>query len=183
MEINDTRNRRRRWLPLKLIGAITAGVLVLTIGAAGVYGSLAPEGEQEEPIAQAQAPETDEAEVVESVTMTIELETGGTIDLDVPEADVVIDTWRGDEILVIVEKARVKGQDPVNIRVSRHGKDVRIATQGLGNRAEELRLSFRIVVPESHAWARDVRHNYSLAKLTSVLWRALSKEAVNWIAR
>jgi hypothetical protein len=129
----------------------------------------------------------------ESLTMTIPLDEGGVIDVEAPPMGVKIEKWSGDEVLLIVEKTkRTKANpkncavDPVNIQVSRKGKDVRIETSG-GRGWEEngMNLSFRIVLPDRYDEEPVVRHTRTetAARLTGVLWRALHNEALDWLTR
>lgn len=135
----------------------------------------------------------DDAREIESVTMSISLEDDGVINLDAPATDVKIERWQGDEVLVIVEKSKhpssagksKSGAEPVNIQVTRHGKDVRIQTSG-GSDWEEsgMDLSFRIVLPDRYQIESSNSHDGdTMTRLTSTLWRALQKEALKWLVR
>lgn len=137
-------------------------------------------------------PVKDDAEV-ESVTMSIPLEEGAVIDLDAPATDVRIDTWEGDEVLVIVEKVkRSRGKtktktsaQPVNIQVTRHGKNFRIeATGGAGWDQNGMDLSFRILLPDRYPIDTGTySEGDAVERLTSVLWRAFHREALKWLVR
>ena len=129
----------------------------------------------------------------ESLTMTIPLDEGGVIDVEAPPMGVKIEKWSGDDVLLIVEKttrsktnAKTGLVDPVNIQVSRKGKDVRIETTG-GRGWEEngMDLSFRIVLPERYGDEPVIQHTRAetAARLTGVLWRALHNEALDWLTR
>lgn len=129
----------------------------------------------------------------ESLTMTIPLDEGGVIDVEAPPMGVKIEKWSGDDVLLIVEKTRRSKTnsktgtvDPVNIQVSRKGKDVRIQTSG-GRGWEEngMDLSFRIVLPDRYDDEPAIRHSRAetAARLTGVLWRALHNEALDWLTR
>jgi hypothetical protein len=129
---------------------------------------------------------------VETLTMAIDLEEGGTVDLETLPGDVTIGRWDGDEILVIVEKIRRANQtggrapaDPINIKVTRHGKNVRIETRGdLDWSLSGMGVSFRILLPERDSEVSSMSpKSYIMSKLTSVLWRTLPKEALKWLAR
>lgn len=190
--IRTLRDHSHLWPVLKLISGLVAGALILMVAAGGA----AAEGKNMAPVAgetrAGEAPESAETgnDGVESVTMGIDLEEGGVIDLDVPGSEVRVDTWKGDEILLIVEKRSgsrfLEKRLPVNIEVSRRGRDVRIAAAGVSaRRMDALGVSFRILVPETERGAirwRETRYSNKMAKLTSVLLRALSREALNWIA-
>ena len=179
------------WFLLKLISGIVAGALILMLSAGGAAASgLAREQAVRELVVESrEAPEA-EVDAVESVTMVIDLEEGGVIDLDVPGSEVRIDTWKGDEILLIVKKrvdSRFSRQGaPVNIELTRRGRDVRIAAVGASaQRMDALGVSFRILVPEAERRVvrrEGVKYSYSMSKLGAVLFRALSKEALGWIA-
>ncbi len=137
-------------------------------------------------------PSDDESEV-ESVTMSIDLEEGGVIDLDAPVTDVKIERWQGDQVLVIVEKTRrpsSQGErrtsaEPVNIQVTRHGKDVRIQTTGGSDWDQSgMDLSFRIVLPgRFQAEPSGFQRGETLTRLTSTLWRVFQKDALKWLVR
>jgi len=137
--------------------------------------------------------ETNNETEVESVTMSIDLEEGGVIDVDAPTTDVKIETWQGDEVLVIVEKTKRaahsagKGSttDPINIQVTRNGKDVKIQTTGAENwRQSGMDISFRIVLPERFKENREPVHTGdTMTRLTSTLWRVFHRGALNWIVR
>ena len=126
----------------------------------------------------------------ETVTMAIDLEEGGTIDLEMARGDVVIDSWDGDEVLVIVEKMSKPGSKTglpqhrhINFKVSRHGNNVRIAAlDDYGRHVNDFDFSCRIVVPKDRN-NKKVEHAYDLSKLTAVIFKALHREALNWLVR
>jgi hypothetical protein len=69
----------------------------------------------------------------QSVTMKIDVDADDVLDLDMARGDVVVDTWDGDDVLVIVEKSpaeetRAATPTSLNIKVTRNGNNVRIAT-------------------------------------------------------
>ncbi len=173
-----------------LWGGLVLVLLILMLAAssvAGRAGEARHSGEEPEAVETEVKTDTGEPEEVESLTMAIELEEGGAIDLETSLSEVKINTWKGDAVLVIVERATrpAAGVEPMNIQVTRHGKDVRIQTiAGPGFNAEELGISFRILLPEGATLrSYDTKESYSLSKLTSVVMRALHKEAVRWIGR
>ncbi|MEJ2719756.1 MAG: hypothetical protein P8181_01265 [bacterium] len=135
----------------------------------------------------------DDAREIESFTMSISLEEDGVINLDAPATDVKIERWQGDEVLVIVEKSKrpsstgkcKSGAEPVNIHVTRHGKDVRIQTTGGSDWKESgMDLSFRIVLPGRYQITTSDSHDGdTMTRLTSTFWRALQKEALKWLVR
>ncbi len=183
--IRGHREHGHMWL---LLRGLVAAALLLMLAAAGAAGvgtkTVAGEDVEDQRLVET------EDDAVESVTMTIELEEGGVIDLDLPGGDVTIDTWQGDEILLIVEK-RVDSRfsprkTPVSIEVIRRGRNIRIvAGDASPRRMADLGISFRILVPEGDRGAirrGGVKYSYSMAKLSSVLFRVLSKEALGWIA-
>ena len=171
--------------------ALAAIVLVFT--AAAAFGSLHTSQNEtnddntaaEEVVVQEVKDEGD------GVTMAIDLEEGGVIDLDMTRGDVVIDTWEGDEVLVIVDKrtrsgAHAHGPKPISFKVSKIGNNVRIsALDEKGQRVTDLDFSFRIMVPEDRYGygVKDTERAYDLAKLTSVVFKALHREALNWLTR
>jgi hypothetical protein len=130
---------------------------------------------------------SEEAEV-ESLTMSIAIEEGGCIDLKPPPPDVTIETWKGKDVLLIVEKVNKKGRksfaagavEPIDIQVTRSGKDVRIETMcGEGWENSGMDVSFRLIIPENrHITPGMERHKSSLSELTSKVWKALNKEAI-----
>lgn len=134
----------------------------------------------------------DDGTDTESVTMSIPLEENGVIDVEAPPMGVKIEKWDGDEVLVIVEKkkrAKPRGEpnriDPVNIQITREGKNVRIETTGGSNwRDSGMDLSFRIVLPESYeVGAKTYDKTDGVARLTGALWRTVHREALRWLAR
>jgi hypothetical protein len=123
----------------------------------------------------------------QSVTMAIEMEEGGEIDLEMARGDVVIDTWDGNELLVIVEKKQrpeaKNTKRPATFKVTRHGKNVRIdALDNFGHRLTNLDLSYRIVVPKDRQ-VRKSGGSYDLSKLSALIFRALHREALDWLMR
>jgi hypothetical protein len=137
--------------------------------------------------------ETGESTEVESVTMSIDLEEGGVIDVDAPTTDVKIETWDGDEVLVIVEKTKraTRGglksapAEPINIQVTRSGKDVKIHSTGTEDWSKSgMNISFRIVLPERFKERIEpVQTGDTMARLTSTLWRVFQRGALKWIVR
>jgi hypothetical protein len=177
------------WFIFKLIAGIVAGALILMLSAGGAAAS---EQAREEAVGEpaAESREAPEDNAVERVTMAIDLEEGGVIDLDVPGSEVRIDTWKGEGILLIVEKRAInrfsRQGAPVNIELTRRGRDVRIASASASaHRMDDLGVSFHILVPEAERQFvrhEGVKYSYSMSKLGAVLFRALSKEALGWIA-
>jgi hypothetical protein len=134
------------------------------------------------------------AEDDDAVTMSFDLEDGGNIDLGVPRGDIVIDTWKGDDVLLVVERlAKSKARtvkksgstvasQPVRFRFSRLGNNVTItALDEAGMQTGEAALSFRIVVPTDRGERTKVKDVYDLSRLTSVVFTALHREAIRWI--
>ncbi|UCG50811.1 MAG: hypothetical protein JSW58_11455 [Candidatus Latescibacterota bacterium] len=158
--------------------------------AAGEPQTDASGAEQVEP---AEKETSDEEPEVESVTMSISLDEGGVIDLEAPPTDVKIERWQGDDVLVIVKRTRrgtpkgmaQKTAEPINIQVTRHGKNVRIETTGgAGWDQSGMDLSFRIVLPDRyHIEPGSTKPGDTVEQLTSVLWRAFHKEALKWLVR
>ena len=122
----------------------------------------------------------------ETVTMAIDFEEGGVIDLDVARGSLVIDTWDGNEVLVIVEKMSTTGPNKtrhINFKVSRLGNNVRIAAlDDEGRRISGVDFSYRIMVPRDRQ-AKKVDSVYDLSKLSSTVFKALHREALNWLMR
>ncbi len=191
--------------PLKIILSIVVAsfLLFLTFGIAGGQPS-----EEEQAVGTGQPTDMDittadgdEKEAsggestgyeveTETLTMSISLEEGGVIDLKPPPRDVKIETWKGNEVLFIVEKVsrpnkrgkRTQAVKPFNIQVTRKGIDVEIETVGgEGWEQSGVDVSFRIIVPEKNYFRKGAsQKSYILSKLTSVLWRMLNKEAFSW---
>jgi hypothetical protein len=122
----------------------------------------------------------------DAVTVTFDLEEGGRIDLGMP-GDIVIDTWKGDDVLLVVERAKSRSKNgaararPLRLHVSRLGNNVKITAlherEGKGTEGD---VSFRIVVPTERDNAK-VRDVYDLSRVTSVVLSALHREAIRWI--
>ncbi len=130
------------------------------------------------------------AEDDDAVTMSFDVEDVERIDLGA-RGDIVIDTWKGTDVLVVVErlaKSRSNngvagGARPLRFRVSRLGNNVTITPlHERGPQLHETDVSFRIIVPTERQDAR-VRDVYDLSKLASVVFGAVQREAVRWIMR
>lgn len=131
------------------------------------------------------------AEDDDAVTMSFDVEDVERIDLGMARGDIVIDTWKGNDVLVVVErlaKSRSNsgvavGPRPVRFRVSRLGNNVTITPlHERGPQIRETDVSFRIIVPTERQDAR-VRDVYDLSKLASVVFGAVQREALRWIMR
>jgi hypothetical protein len=179
-------------LPLHvLLRVLALALVVLALSAASAVGDaeqiVAVETDESQPVEEV-ASGSDEQD--ETVTMAIDLEEGGTIDLEMARGDVVIDSWDGDEVLVIVEKMSKTGSKSgspqphhINFKVSRQGNNVRIAAlDNDGRRVNDVDFSFRIVVPKDRH-SKKVERAYDLSKLTAVIFKALHREALNWLVR
>ena len=160
--------------------ALVLLVLVWTIGYAyGVPHNHNADACASEEVMSADPDQTEDEAEVESVTMSIDLEEGGVIDVDAPTTDVKIETWDGDEVLVIVEKTKhatcgglnSTPAEPINIHVTRKGKDVRIHTTGTEDwRGSGMDISFRIVLPDRFKTNREpVQTGDTMTRLTSTL--------------
>ena len=174
--------------------ALVLLVLVWTIGFAyGVPRNHDTHACTSEEVISADPDQSEHETDVESVTMSIDLEEGGVIDVDAPTTDVKIETWDGDEVLVIVEKTKratcgglnSTPAEPINIHVTRKGKDVRIHTTGAEDwRESGMNISFRIVLPDRFTTNREsVQAGDTMTRLTSTLWRVFHRGALNWIVR
>ncbi len=129
----------------------------------------------------------------ETVTMSIPLEEGAVIDVEAPPMGVKIEKWDGDDVLLIVERTkRARPGDvkptpvvPVNIQVTRRGKDVRIETTGgAGWKNNGMDLSFRILLPDrTQIETRCGDPEDVAARLTGAVWRAFHNEAFKWLVR
>ena len=124
----------------------------------------------------------------QSLAMKIDVEEDDVIDLQMSRGDVVVDSWDGSDVLVIVEKHNQQPEGAVerslNIKVTRHGNNVRIAALDQSGRLfADPNLSLRIVVPKRTVEASNVSSIYDLSKLTSVVFKALHREVLNWITR
>lgn len=170
----------------QIVIAIILGLLLLTATAVAAWNV----NVMVKLDSQNEAPAVNEEEDVETVTISIDLEKGGAIDLDTAEGDVTIDTYEGKEVLLIVEKIPKSASNgrlskPVNLHVTRLGKDVRITAVPYSDEfMEGFDISYRLMVPKTTTlrYVSNAR-DYDFSKITSVLLRVLSKEAANWIAR
>jgi hypothetical protein len=179
-------------LRVPLVFTLVALVLIVLVWSIGLsYGAPGETGTStSENFASSK---TEEAPEVESVTMSIDLEEGGVIDVDAPTTDVKIETWEGDEVLVIVEKTKrpTRGglksapAEPINIQVTRSGKDVRIHTTGAEDWSKRgMDISFRIMLPERFKdHIEPIQTGDTMARLTSTLWRVFQRGALKWIVR
>jgi len=189
-------------LPSKIILGFGIGLLILLLtavasGAADETGARASGIDGDD--AKVEEPDTadDAAGETETITLTIPLEKGGEIDVEANH-DVVIETWDGDDVLLIVEKRLIphtmqhgkRPTTPVKIDVIRDGKNVRIRERGASQwHMNGLDVRFRIMVPRTDV--RVLRNSpaigstsaYDLSKLTTVLVKALHREAIRWIVR
>ena len=128
-----------------------------------------------------------------TVTMSIPLEEGAVIDVEAPPMGLKIEKWDGDDVLLIVERtkrvapgdSKTTPFDPVNIHVTRKGKDVRIETTGgAGWEANGMDLSFRILLPSQRQIETSCGDTDDVARrLTGVLWRSFHEEAFKWLVR
>jgi len=177
---------------LRLFQVVALVVIVFSLAAVTALGGEVQSKPVEQTASQsgeAQAAEeytVDVKEQDETVTMAIDLEAGGTIDLDVARGDLVIDTWDGSEVLVIVERMSTTGpRKPgnINFKVSRLGNNVRIAAlDDEGRRVSDVDFSYRIMVPRDRQ-VKKADSVYDLSKLSSVVFKALHREALNWLMR
>ena len=196
-------NHFRLDLPSKIILGFGIGLLILllTAVASGAADETAVRASGiDENDAKVEEPETttdDTASESETVTLTIPLEKGGEIDVEANQ-DVVIETWDGEDVLLIVEKrlapqALRNGKQPttpVNIEVIRDGRNVHIREHGASQwQLNGLDVRFKIMVPRTDV--RVLRSSpeagatgaYDLSKLTTVLVKVLHREAIRWIVR
>jgi hypothetical protein len=192
----DTKDRINHHLslPAIIVCVVAVALAIILLNATIADGQRAAEtrdtGDQIESVTENTAGSEQDQEV-ESVTMAIDLEEGGTIDFEADAGEVVIDTWEGDEVLLVVKKLRRNGaaaktrqaRDPVNIQVTRVGKDVRIESIGGSDDANsDFDVVYRFVLPKRLTKDRPA-DKYDMARLTSVLWRKVGKEALKWIVR
>jgi len=173
----------------RALEVVALALIVLALTAASAFGGTDQATVDEKEPAEEVVPIVDEDD--DKVTMAIDLEEGATIDLEMAHGDVLIDTWDGDEVLVIVEKmskstlnsSGVVSPRHINFKVSRQGNNVRIAAMdNQGKRVTDVDFSFRIVVPKDRQ-SKEIEHVYDLSKLTSVIFKALHREALNWLMR
>ena len=168
--------------------------VILAFAAISAVGDIQAAQSDEAPNGQ-QPAESVEYEVGDddddSVTMAIEMDEGGTIDLEMARGAVVVDTWEGKEVLVIVEKKQGKTPQkcdatearPAAFKVTRQGNKVRIAAlDRLGHHLTNLDLSYRVMVPKDRNIRKSETH-YDLSKLSAVIFKALHREAINWLMR
>lgn len=170
---------------------MTVALIILAFAVGGAFGDMQAVQSEETPESPADVTveyQVDDDDDDDSVTMAIDMEDGGVIDLEMARGDVVIDTWDGDEVLVIVEKRQgaeytIPSPRPAAFKVTRHGKSVRIAAfDNLGHPLTDLDLSYRIVVPKDRAGRKNAGH-YDLSRLSAVIFKALHREALNWLMR
>ena len=167
------------------------GVLFLVLAFAAVTAvatepSLVVETDEPDPI---RVVESEKTEDTERVTLAIPVEDGAEIDLETSK-NVRIDSWEGDEVLVIVERVVKPGMQkanpnskPMDIQIKRSGKGVSIrAFNEYG--VDGVDVFFRVVVPKSLTASQStIKTSYDLSKLTHVVLSALHKEAVRWVIR
>jgi hypothetical protein len=181
--------------PSRFFQVMAIAIIVLLLTVATAFGGETHKASRSETEVDKEQPvEEVEHEVSaddEGVTMAFDLEEGGVIDLEMKRGDVVVDTWDGDAVLVIVEKLSkpglIKGGKattrPFNVKVTRLGKNVRIAALDVyGRELTDVDLSFRIMMPKDRQ-SKKISGAYDLSKLTSVVLKALHREALNWILR
>jgi len=170
----------------QIVLVIVLGLLLLTATAVAAWDV---DVKAENQGSQTDLSDVDDADV-ETVTISIDLEKGGAIDLDTADGAVTIDTYEGKEVLLIVEKlpkAASNGQlsKPVNLQLTRFGKDIRISAVAYSDeQMQDFDVSYRLMVPRTTTLRYASNHqHYDFSKITSVLLKAISKEAANWMAR
>ena len=181
---------RMKTTPHPGVLALLCGLLVLVFATPIAVGQSADATATETDVAGVDVTRPDKGSDVEQVTISIDLEEGGEIDLEASTGEVLIDSWDGDQVLVIIEKISVprpglgrKPAEPINIQVTRRGKDVRIAALGNPHQPQSgFDVSYRIMMPRKFAAnVRTEKHKYDFSKVTTVIFRALHKEALRWI--
>ncbi|MFH1754669.1 MAG: hypothetical protein ABIA59_03100 [Candidatus Latescibacterota bacterium] len=101
-----------------------------------------------------------------------------------PPPDMTIETWQGKDVLLIVEKGKKSktagAAEPIDIQVTRNGKDVRIETTcAAGWEHHGMNVSFRLVIPEQSRIAHgNHKESSNLSELTTKVWKALHREAL-----
>ena len=167
-----------------LATALLTGTFGLALGAP-VATDPASEANVSETTAIEDVEESESGEEVETATMSIPVEEGDVIDLRTP-TDVKIETWDGDEVLLIVEKIKRSSPrpavDPV-IRITRRGNAVRIETTGPVWQQYGNDVSFRLVLPDEHMLdaippAGPVSDVGALSRWTIRVWRVVHREAL-----
>lgn len=170
---------RRTWKILAVSGVV---LLLSVAGALGEWTTTSVSRTDADVI------ETSSNDNMRSLAMKIDVEENDVIDLQMSRGDVVVDSWEGSDVLVIVEKHSEQQESAVerslNIKVTRHGNNVRIAAlDQRGRPFADPNLSLRIVVPKRTLEASNVSSIYDLSKLTAVVFKALHREVLNWITR
>jgi hypothetical protein len=185
-DIEHTPHRFLKVLAVAIVVLILSVVTALTYApATTTVSSTDADVEAKEPAEPASAEEPSN-----SVAVKLDLEEGDVIDLAMARGDVVVDEWAGDDVLVILERLKGVPASPVpsrsvNIKVTRRGHNVRIATvDDFGQPINDPTLSLRIMVPQRRAAeSSNVGQIYDLSKLTAVVFKALHREALKWITR
>lgn len=172
-----------------LLKVLAVAIVVLLFSAATATGDLSVT--TDESSTEIEIEERDDKNgSKQSVAMKIEVREDDVLDLEVARGDVVVDTWDGDEVLVIVERVSMPAHPAMekprslNIEVTRRGRNVHIAAlDKLGNPYSDPTVSLRIMVPKRQVGAENISSIYDLSKLTSVVFKALHREALRWIGR
>lgn len=173
-------------------------LLSLIIGAVLLMISVTTAAAVAEPAASTSSTNAAEVEVTggddeadsESVTIKIPVDEGGSIDLESDPGDVQIDTWDGDDVLLVVEKTPSANPGagltrPVNIEVKRHAGGIRISAHPYSSGTMQgYDISYRLMVPRATRVTYASQPSaYDLSKVTSVVWKALTREALHWLLR
>lgn len=172
--------------PHRFVKVLTAAVIVLLFTTATAIGSLTIITNESNTDVEIDSDSNDSEDRNQAVAMKIDVDDDDVLDLDMARGDVVVDTWDGNDVLVIVEKAKPSAGQPtsLNIQVTRRGNSVRIATLDMmGQPFSHPNLSLRIMVPKKQIGASNVSSIYDLSKLTSVVFHALRGEAIKWVGR
>jgi hypothetical protein len=170
-----------------LLKVLAVAIIVLLFSAATAIGHLTTTVDESSTDVEER---NDGNESAQSVAMKIEVNEDDVLDLEMARGDVVVDTWDGNDVLVIVERlstpshAAKKKPSSLNIEVTRRGRNVHIATlDKLGNPYSDPTVSLRIMVPRRQVGVENVSSIYDLSKLTSVVFKALHREALKWVGR
>jgi hypothetical protein len=133
----------------------------------------------------------DDGKTVDTVTMEIPIQKGGTVDLKLHSKDVTISRYDGDNVLLIIESSKPagphrhgsKGSGPMDIQITRKGHDVQIESVGRnGSVQPPVDVSFTIMVPsQGQVFSENQTHGKVVSKLLSAVQRTLTRETLKWL--
>ena len=181
---------------------VSSGLLVLAVLLAGAVLSDAeisgaarhgsPAAVDVEPVEASDTELTHAAgKEVETLTMEIPIQKGGTVDLKLHSQDVTIEKYAGEYVLLIIESSKPadlarsggKNADPIDIQITRNGHNVQIeSVKGGGSTGPSVDISFKIMVPsQSQALLHNSTHGKVIQTLLSAMQRTLTRETLKWL--